>query len=63
MEKGLRFDQIKAKDNKLVWLLEGGRFLILPNITLYQNTRCELCRKVDLRLYLRSLPTENFKVC
>ena len=42
--------------NKLVWLLDGGRFLISPHVIAYENISSELGWGVDPREIIRSLP-------
>ena len=46
----------RGTKNKLVWLLDGGRFLISPHVIAYENISSELGWGVDPREIIRSLP-------
>ena len=46
----------KGTKNKLVWLLDGGRFLVSPHVTAYESVGPELGWAADPREIVRSLP-------
>ncbi|KAI0996237.1 hypothetical protein K3495_g11940 [Podosphaera aphanis] len=46
----------RGTKNKLVWLLEGGRFLISPHVIAYENTSQDLGWGADPREIITSLP-------
>ncbi|KAI0995048.1 hypothetical protein K3495_g13133, partial [Podosphaera aphanis] len=56
--KGTRsiFFGYRGRKNKLVWLLDGGRFLVSPQVTAYESVNPGLGCAADPREIVRSLP-------
>ncbi|KAI1004714.1 hypothetical protein K3495_g3507 [Podosphaera aphanis] len=46
----------RGRKNKLVWLLDGGRFLISPHVTAYESAYPGVSWAADPREIVRSLP-------
>ncbi|KAI0994127.1 hypothetical protein K3495_g14056 [Podosphaera aphanis] len=46
----------RGRKNKLVWLLDGGRFLASPQVTAYESVKPGLGYAADPREIVRSLP-------